>query len=401
MATASRTALLVLSLFCLAISAPTVSGRPAHQTSAADLTVHEWGTFTSVAGRNGQAVRWMPLDGSTDLPNFVEHLRGAELKPGLQGTVRMETPVLYFYSSMQTTVSVSVSFSHGLITEWYPHADRIKPDPYKLLLPTSLFDHNFNGSIAWNAVTIAPGLATNFPHDEIETHYYAARETASAPVIVNTRAGAQQEKFLFYRGVSVTSIPVAAQSSADGKLLVKNLGQDAIPRLILFERRGDKMGYRLAGALQTEVTLDAPELTSTMESLDSDLEGSLTTQGLYPEEAHAMIATWRSSWFEEGSRLFYIVPPRFVNGILPLSINPTPSQMVRVFVGRVELITPATEHAVESALANRDRLTLTKFGRFLQPILNEVKRENPNRAPEIDRELTETYNAQLIQTPAE
>ncbi len=391
MATSPRTALLVLSLFCLAISVPSVSGRPARQSSAADLTVHEWGTFTSVAGRNGQAVRWRPLDGSTDLPNFVEHLRGAELKPGLQGTVRMETPVLYFYSPMQTTVSVSVSFAKGLITEWYPRADRIKPDPDKLLFPNSLFDHNFRGSIEWNAVTISPSLATNFPHDEIETHYYAARETASAPVIVNTPTGAQQEKFLFYRGVSVTPVPVAVQSAEDGKVLVKNLGQGAIPQLILFERRGDKMGYRLGGALQTDATLDPPELTSTMESLDKDLEGILTTQGLYPDEAHAMIATWQSSWFEEGSRLLYIVPVGFVNSILPLSIRPLPSQAVRVFVGRLELITPATEHAVESALANRDRLALTKFGRFLQPILDQLRRDNPDRAAEFDRELSETY----------
>jgi hypothetical protein len=400
MATTSRTALLVLSLFFLSIPVPSVSGCPARQSSAVEFTVHEWGTFTSVAGRNGQAVRWRPLDGSTDLPNFVEHLRGAELKPGLQGTVRMETPVLYFYSPMQTTVSVSVSFAKGLITEWYPHADRIKPDPNKLLLPTSLFDHNFNGSITWNAVTISPGLAANFPHDEIETHYYAARETASAPVIVNTPTGAQQEKFLFYRGVSVTPVPVAAQSAEDGKVLVKNLGQRAVPHLILFERRGDKMGYRLGGALQTDATFDPPELTSTMESLGSDLEGVLTTQGLYPDEARAMIATWQSSWFEEGSRLLYIVPVGFVNSILPLSIHPAPSQAVRVFVGRLELITPATEHAVESALASRDRQALTKFGRFLQPILDQLRRDNPDRAAEFDRELLETYNVQLDEPQA-
>ena len=61
------------------------------------------------------------------------------------------------------------------------------------------------------------------------------------------------------------------------------------------------MGYRLGGALQTEATLDPPELTSTMESLGHDLEGILTTQGLYPDEARAMIATWQSSWFEEGT----------------------------------------------------------------------------------------------------
>jgi hypothetical protein len=391
---ASRIALLTLCLLSLAISVLSISGRSSHQANA-NLAVHEWGTFTSIAGHTGQALRWLPLDGSSDLPNFVEHLRGAELKPGLQGTVRMETPVLYFYSPIQTTLSLSISFAKGLITEWYPHADRIKPGADKLLLPTSLFDHNFDGSIAWNAVTISPGLAANFPHDDMETRYYAARETASVPVIVNAPAGAQQEKFLFYRGVSVTPIPVTAQSSPDGRVLVKNLGPDAVPSVILFERRGNRMGYRLGGALQRATTLNPSDLTATMESLTHDLEDILTAQGLFPDEARAMIATWQSSWFEEGSRLLYIVPVGFVNSILPLSIHPTPSQAVRVFVGRLELITPATERAVETALANRDRIMIAKYGRFLRPILDELKRENPERSGEIDRELRETYNVQL------
>ena len=30
---------------------------------ASDLVVHAWGTFTSVAGEDGQAVPWRPLSG--------------------------------------------------------------------------------------------------------------------------------------------------------------------------------------------------------------------------------------------------------------------------------------------------------------------------------------------------
>src|SRR6185295_15827997 len=71
------------------------------------LTVHEWGTFTSVAGADGTAVEWLPLAGPTDLPCFVERSR-FNLKGGLSGTVRMETPVLYFYAPRDTTVNVNV-----------------------------------------------------------------------------------------------------------------------------------------------------------------------------------------------------------------------------------------------------------------------------------------------------
>ena len=84
------------------------------------LAVHEWGTFTSIAGPDGQAVQWSPLTGSTDLPGFVEQFQKGGYKVGLRGTVRMETPVLYFYAPAEQTVSVKVSFSKGVITEWYP-----------------------------------------------------------------------------------------------------------------------------------------------------------------------------------------------------------------------------------------------------------------------------------------
>src|SRR5712691_2343590 len=65
------------------------------------LVVHEWGTFTSIAGKDGIALEWRPLNGSTDLPKFVytiqeanKGLRHTSIKDDLIATVRMETPVL-------------------------------------------------------------------------------------------------------------------------------------------------------------------------------------------------------------------------------------------------------------------------------------------------------------------
>jgi len=95
----------------------------------------------------------------------------------------------------------------------------------------------------------------------------------------------------------------------------------------------------------------------------------LISQGLCPDEAHAMLETWRDSWFEEGARLIYIVPRSFVDSVLPLKIKPVPANTVRVFVGRLELITPETQRIVESAFAAGDHGTLAKYSRFLEPIL--------------------------------
>lgn len=100
----------VAAVFFLAAAA----GLAARSQDSA-LTVHEWGTFTTIAGPDGQAMQWLPLGGPTDLPCFVEYYRnrlykvmpppevGALLdyekaRAGLKGTVRMETPVLYFYA---------------------------------------------------------------------------------------------------------------------------------------------------------------------------------------------------------------------------------------------------------------------------------------------------------------
>jgi hypothetical protein len=79
------------------------------------VIVHEWGTFTSIAGADGSAAQWQPLGGRQDLPCFVEQSR---VNPkGLLGTVRMETPVLYFYAPAPTTVNVGVQFRQEIISE--------------------------------------------------------------------------------------------------------------------------------------------------------------------------------------------------------------------------------------------------------------------------------------------
>jgi hypothetical protein len=213
--------------------------------------------------------------------------------------------------------------------------------------------------------------------DENDNRYYAARETLATPLRVKGTNGAQHEKFLFYRGVSLSSVPVSATFTPEGKLRVRNLLKEEIPTAILFERRGEQVGYSIvSGGLRNEVVLDPPQLTSTVERLYGDLEEALVARGLFSEEAHAMVQTWRDSWFEEGSRLFYIVPSSYVDAIVPLSIAPAPQHVVRVFVGRLELISPATQEAVSAALATGDKVTLAKYGRFLQPIQAVIQGKN-------------------------
>ena len=323
-------------------------------TDEIGMTVHEWGTFTSIAGIDGIPVKWRAgaYGGGADLPCFVDRYVPRD---GLAGTVRMETPVVYFYASKESTANVKVLFPNGTISKTYPKVSR-----------------RVGGStIEWQNIRIQPGAAPNFPVGG-QSHYYAARETDAAPLQV----GAQKEKFLFYRGIGTFPLPISAKVLDHGKLLVKNLAKDPIPGLILFENRGGRQRYHLAGKVEDETTLDLQATRGDLAGVRLALETILIGQGLYPREARAMIETWRDSWFEEGARLFYIVPRLAIDSILPLTIDPVPSQIARVFVGRLELITPAIEDDVRQALATNDRLRLEKYGRFLEPIASQMRIQN-------------------------
>jgi hypothetical protein len=315
------------------------------------LIVHEWGTFTSVAGRNGEPVGWRSYGGPSDLPCFVERFEG--FKGGVFATVRMETPVLYFYGERDSAANVKVGFPKGTITEWYPKA--VTGRPYN--------------NIAWPNIRIVPEQSADFPAGG-DSHYYAARETDAAALEV----ASQKEKFLFYRGVGTFPLPIAAKATADGKIEIKRLSRDAVDGLILFENRAGQRSYKILGSLASgsEMIIDTQSLEGNWEGLLRDLERILTAKGLYSREAHAMIETWRESWFEEGARLFYIVPEPAIESILPLSIVPAPSRVVRVFVGRMELITPVVQQEVQQAIASNDRPTLEKYGRFLEPIAQRM-----------------------------
>src|SRR5436190_21498476 len=82
-----------------------------------EFVAHEWGTCTSVQGADGNQIQWNPLI-RTDLPDFVYSTDGRSGVPGgrllIEGKgmmttfVRMETPVIHFYSDKERTVDVRV-----------------------------------------------------------------------------------------------------------------------------------------------------------------------------------------------------------------------------------------------------------------------------------------------------
>ena len=384
-----------------AVSLATTAGLTRHAQSR-DLTVHEWGTFTSVAGSDGGAIDWLALGGPSDLPCFVRHVQAGPTAPAfspnangrvtapangiitkgevvvgtnaalsyeearekLWGKVRMETPVIYFYSPDERDAQVSVAFHQGVITEFFP-------SPVNPTAPFNTVSLRAPGqvhSLKWN-VKLVPGSAESYPTENDASHYYAARSTDATPV----HMGVESEKFIFYRGVANFAVPVRAIPTDDDSVVIVNaLGDATLPGVILFESRGGHVGYRVIGDVAKSVTVARPKLDKDIPSLRADLHKLLVSAGLYPKEATAMLDTWRDSWFEEGTRVFYLYPEKTINAILPLSITPQPASVARVFVGRMEVIDRTTVSAVTTALQLDDQATLARYARFLNPITDRI-----------------------------
>jgi len=347
------------------------------------LTVHEWGTFTSIAGEGGEAIEWLPQAGPSDLPCFVNRL-GWNAKGQLSGTVRMETPVLYFYAPAPMTVDVRVAFPQGLITEWYPRAD-VTPRA----IDTAIFERGrtLASRIEWNRVLVSPDAATDFPIEDGASHYYAARQTDAAPLDVDSH----RERFLFYRGVGRFAPAVTATIASNGAIVVRNRGPEPLSGAIVVTSRNGSIAYQAQYGVDASSRFDA--LVPADEApVRAEFEQMLVASGLYPAEARAMLATWGDSWFDEGTRLFFVVPRTAVDAILPLEIAPRPASIARVFVGRVELITDETLRAIDAALAAHDRATLAKYGRFLDAIRQRIVHAAPGeQRAQIDAMLQSAF----------
>jgi hypothetical protein len=360
--------LLLAAFFDLALTGPrTTEG----------LIAHEWGTFTQVSGDDGVAVDWRPLIGPKELPGFVYddalHLRGigdADRdandwarggKGHMSGTVRMETPVIYFYSKRELDVSVRVDFPGGRITEFYPAAKAVDAH-----------------GIDWGRFKLMPpDFRVPLVREPRGSHYYAARDT-DASIVRVCGAKTEYEKFLFYRGVGTFKLPLAAR--LDGRRVHLS---GAVGRAIVYERHGARAGYRVVDVGAGGVDVERPDGGGSVRGVMDELYALLVDAGLYSKEAQAMLATWRDDWFEDGLRVFYLLPERDTAAALPLAIEPAPAALVRVMVGRAEIITPEMEQAVLDTLNGMGDLTQydydaiakrlqSRYGRFAEPIFKRL-----------------------------
>jgi hypothetical protein len=317
--------------------------------AATPYVAHEWGTFTAVVDEGGHPLTWSPFDYRSDLPSFVEVFQGHGKQKQPPTTIRMETPVIYFYPREAMTLKARVGFPSGTITEVYP--------------PAKTFGHQ---GVDWGDIELDPKDIRPLKREDAPSHYYPAREVDAAQV----EANGGWDRFLFYRGVGDFPLPMAVK--LDGPTLSITGRHGAT---IIFERRGDALG--LVVLPKGATVAPRPALNASIDDARWALLAALLGAGLYEKEARAMLATWNDAWFEPGLRVFSVLDTADTDAVLPLTLDPKPTELKRVLIGRIEVLSPERQ----AAAAREPEKTDEREGRFARTLLALVasKTQGPDR----------------------
>jgi len=344
------------------------------------LVVHEWGTITTVHDAKGVAQgRLNRIDPTEVLPGFVHRYEPPTTRfdtnlnlgkwPHVPGrpdvTMRLETPVIYFYPGgpVPGSIDVSVRFRGGVLNEYYPKAapdiavdDQRIRDKQAAGMPLKWDGKTLNnyvvGSLAWKGLKLTSDIKPPATHSAV---WLAPREVRATGVA--TAAG-ESEHYVFYRGVGALSAllttqltPAELKVGAPANLLWLKGKSAVIPRVWFASIRADgSVAYREHGALTLDAERAGTPLASFGNFTSSDfspenlnrlraaMKLELVSQGLFEDEAQAMLNTWKASYFEKpGARVFYIVPRAWTDYFLPLQFS-VPADVTRVLVGRVDLL---------------------------------------------------------------
>jgi hypothetical protein len=414
--------------------------------SAYDL--HEWGTFTTVSGSNGGLLAGLHVE-EEHLPPFVYSHLGMMpessyfpyyslpqiTKPPKEGnqvsvildeknvlqpvnmslhkgmlmaqlenvTVKMETPVIYFYGDDTPKVNIKVGFNGGTISQWYPQrksgdtpnkvmkgnheiSDNLKKmvgDKEMVLIqkPINFGDSSnpYQGAIEWE-VEILPksesDTAFTFKPDENTTWIYPRVPNANV-----VKVGNEYEDFLFYRGVGNFELPATFSVDSSETVNISNNSKEAIPFAFAFENIEGEFRYKTIGKIPAGEVAKVAESEwlkpSTPEKQQvevfTQMREGLMAQGLSSDEANGMIKTWWKSYFNKpGLRVFWIVPQTDLERILPLKADPAPANQVRVLVGRADIMRPKFEQQMIAALGTKAFYQYEQ-DRFILPYTNRLK----------------------------
>jgi hypothetical protein len=349
----------------------------------ADLVIHEWGTITTVHAADGKPQGGLNrIEESEVLPEFVHRYEPESTRfdpakklikaPRIPGrpdvTLRLETPVIYFHppagAKYDKPIDVTVLFRGGVLNEFYPAAEadvqldnaRINDKQVAGVLSRTWTGETLNnyviGSLKFSGVRLHDTVVAPLTNDPV---WLAPREVSAASVFL-PEAG-EGERYLFYRGVA--ALPALLQTRhKSGQIQVLApahlawLGADTLvlPQVWHVRVRADQtLAFGAHGAITLTKTrlgkevarfrrfADADYRPDNLKALRASLKSALIRQGLFADEAEAMLNTWKHSYFEKpGLRVFYVVPRAWTDHFLPLEFS-VPARVNRVIVGRIDL----------------------------------------------------------------
>jgi len=376
---------------------------------SSDLIVHEWGTFLSMSGSDGSTLDGMYHEEHA-LPAFVHSRSRDQLRLPLV-LLKGETPVIYFYAPERQQVRVGVGWPRGIWTQWYPQAALVNPP---LLEHAQTPDRLSGGRICWFAEVIPasevklevskkrgarPRAGVELPATSSDALWNHARRVDAAYVTTRDRtkenAPPELEKFLFYRGLGEARLPLRLNSRQNGTLSLdreETLGE-GVRHIFVLRVENGRGAYSYRPALEPgehargviPSMAESRPLSEFTQAVAQALADKLTDSGLYSKEARAMVNTWTTSYFQtDGVRALFVLPQSWTDAFIPMTISPQPRQIVRVMVGRLELLSEERERLAESAvrdLASGDagkRQEAFRFlhdqGRYVEPIVRRVMR---------------------------
>jgi hypothetical protein len=357
-------------------------GAFASAAPGADLVVHEWGTITTIHAADGTPKGGLNrIDEADILPGFVHRYEPDTTKfspdrilgklPNIPGrpdvTMRLETPVIYFHpppnKAFTAPIDVTVWFRGGVINEFYPEAKAgVSLDQERIWNKSrdgvitewngDVLNNYVVGRLGWKGLRLHDTVVAPLTKSDI---WLAPREVNSVSVF-NPEAG-EGEQYLFYRGVAHLDALLATKTSRGSVELATpaNLSwlESAaviVPGIWLADVRADGV---IAFRAHPAVTLKKESATKKLASikrfsdgeytatgaaqLRTALKRALIAQGLFADEAEAMLNTWKANYFQKpGLRVFYIVPREWTDYFLPLEFS-VPARVTRVIVGRIDL----------------------------------------------------------------
>jgi hypothetical protein len=323
------------------------------------------------------------------LPSFVHGrgaVAGAPVAPGgmksmetqpFSVTQKLETPVLYFYGAAPAGVRVRVDFPAGVVSEWFPNAASFGPPLGTVTVPSA-------GFMEWRGELAPAATSADFPAVAADDIWAPSRNVPSVPLSI----GAEKEQFIFYRGLGAFELPMNITLDANDSITIANRSSDVSPAVFLL--RVHPGGGAIIDLGQLDGSGVIPNVPCPIAGKEHNLDvyvgqartliaQALERTGLTAEESQAMVNTWSNSYFKnEGLRVLYVVPRAWTDQLLPLTIEPTPTVLVRTMVGRVELLAPSEERAllamVTDATARAVPATdvINALGRLAEPKLRRA-----------------------------